>query len=170
MGLPEVWLPQTSVVRAGRLGPFVFWGSGGRGEQGWRSGRAWRAQQRVTKRYDEPIEVTPDPVQGGAPLSFEWRGCRYDVDQWLMTWREAGEWWRRNGKASSSNGSVRSTEATGTESGVREREFFRVLARPSGALASGDLDSDGFMQHPGAVYDVYLDRVQRRWRLARVWD
>ena len=146
----------------------------------------------MTKRYDEPIEVTPDPAQGGAPLSFEWRGCRYDVDQWLATWREAGEWWRRNGDGSSAprrgpsatNGSG-ATAAHGRDSasddvmpdggseslnGVREREFFRVLARPSGALASGDLDSDGFMQHPGAVYDVYLDQVQRRWRLARVWD
>ncbi len=122
----------------------------------------------MTKRYDEPIEVTPDPAQGGAPLSFEWRGRRYDVDQWLATWREAGEWWRRNGNTSSANTS-RPSAANGTD-GVRERECFRVLARPSGALASGDLDSDGFMQHPGAVYDVYLDRVQRRWRLARVWD
>ena len=116
-------------------------------------------KQRVTKRYDEPIDVTSDPVQGGAPLSFNWRGRRYEIDRWLATWREAGEWWRRNG----------SQDAT-TSNGVREHEYFRVLARPAGALASGDLDPDGFMQHPGAVYDVYLDRVQRRWRLARVWD
>ena len=117
------------------------------------------AQRRVTKRYDEPIEVISDPAQGGAPLSFDWRGRRYEVDQWLTTWREAGEWWRRNG--ASDNGAA---------AGVREHEYFRVLARPSGALASGDLDADGFMCHPGAVFDVYRDRVQRHWRLARVWD
>ena len=104
----------------------------------------------MSKRYDEPIEVTSDDPGAAVPLAFSWRGRRYDVDQWLSSWREAGEWW---------DGSV-----------VRDREFHRVVARPSGALATGDLDSDGFMQHPGAVYDVYLDRVQRRWRLARVWD
>ena len=135
----------------------------------------------MTKRYDEPIEVTSDPVQGGAPLSFNWRGRRYEIDRWLATWREAGEWWRRHGSSNgsletsderSSNGASRGS-AGGIEvpsNGVREREYYRVLARPAGAMASGDLDPDGFMSHPGAVYDVYLDRVQRRWRLARIWD
>jgi Family of unknown function (DUF6504) len=108
---------------------------------------------RVTKRYDEAIEVTPDPAQGGAPLFFSWRGRRYEVDQWLMSWREAGEWWQQP----SSNG-------------VREQEFFRVVARPSGTFATGELDADGFMRHAGGVYDVYLDRVRHEWRLARVWD
>ena len=112
----------------------------------------------MTKRYDDPIDVTADPGQEDAPLSFRWRGRRYDVDQWLMRWREAGEWWQRHG--ANGNGG----------NGHREHEFFRVVARPSGAMATGDLDSDGFMQHPGAVYDVYLDRVRREWRLARVWD
>ena len=139
----------------------------------------------MTKRYDEPIEVTSDPVQGGAPLSFNWRGRRYEIDRWLATWREAGEWWRRHGSSNgslgysderSSNGVPRDDRrASGTEhevasNGVREREYFRVLARPAGAMSSGDLDPDGFMPHPGAVYDVYLDRVQRSWRLARIWD
>ena len=48
----------------------------------------------MSKRYDEPIEVTPDPAVGGAPRSFSWRGRRYDVDLPLTSWREAGEWWR----------------------------------------------------------------------------
>lgn len=104
----------------------------------------------MSKRYDEAIEVTPDPAQGGAPLAFSWRGRRYDVDQRLETWREAGEWW---------NGSA-----------AKEREYFRVLARPAGSLASGDLDADGFMTQVGAVYDVYRDRLRGAWRLARVWD
>ena len=142
----------------------------------------------MTKRYDDPIDVTQDPAQNGAPISFSWRGRRYEVDQWLMTWREAGEWWRRkdtstNGGASTSstseNGSTSENDSTSengsngraaASNGMREREFYRVLARPSGAFATGDLDADGFMQHAGAVYDVYLDRVRREWRLARVWD
>ena len=122
----------------------------------------------MTKRYDDPIDVTPDPAHDGAPMAFSWRGRRYEVDQWLVTWRDAGEWSRRNSNrtgARNGNGNDRSAS-----NGVREREYFRFLARPSGAFASGDLDADGFMQHPGAVYDVYLDRVRKEWRLARVWD
>jgi hypothetical protein len=104
----------------------------------------------VTKRYDEPIEITPDPVDHNVPVAFSWRGRLYDVDQQLESWREGSEWW---------NGAAR-----------RDREFFRVLARPAGALATGDLDSDGFMQSRGAVYDVYRDRARGGWRLARIWD
>jgi Family of unknown function (DUF6504) len=110
----------------------------------------------VAKRYDESIEVTEDPVREGAPISFSWRGRRYEVDQW----REAGEWWLAAG---GSNGSS-------PDGSVRERHFFRVVARPAGALATGELDPDGFMTHVGAVYDMYFDRVRRQWRLTRVWD
>ena len=105
----------------------------------------------MTKRYDESIDVTCDPGSGGAPIAFSWRGHTYQVDRPLGSWLEAGEWW---------NGSAR-----------RDREYFRVLARPAGSLASGDLDPDGFMTPTGAVYDVYRDRVDGKgWRLARVWD
>ena len=104
----------------------------------------------MTKRYDEEIEVTPDPVDVGAPLAFSWRGRRYDIDQRLESWREGGEWW--------------------DPTRVRERHYYRVLARPSDAFATGDLDADGFMTTPGAVYDVYRDRTRGGWRLARVWD
>ena len=104
----------------------------------------------MTKRYDEPIEVTVDPVETHAPVAFSWRGRRYDIDQRLERWREAGEWWNGDGR--------------------RDREFFRVLARPSGTLATGDLDADGFMCSTGAVYDVYRDRVAGVWRLVRIWD
>lgn len=104
----------------------------------------------MSKRYDEAIEVIPDPSDGSAPISFSWRGRRYDVDQRLDAWREAGEWW--DGTA------------------ARERDYYRVVARPAGALATGDLDPDGFMTHVGAVYDVYRDRLRGSWRLARVWD
>ena len=105
----------------------------------------------MTKRYDEPIQVDPDPFDPAAPRAFTWRGHSYEVDQRLGNWREAGEWW--NGAA------------------AREREYYRVLARRSGALATGELDSDGFMAAPpGAVYDVYRDRLKGDWRIARVWD
>lgn len=104
----------------------------------------------MTKRYDEAIEVTADSLDGGAPVSFSWRGCRYDVDQRLSSWREAGEWWNGPGR--------------------REREFHRVLARPAGLMAIGDVDGDGVMASAGAVFDVYLDRFRGRWCLARVWD
>jgi hypothetical protein len=146
----------------------------------------------LAKRYDDPIDVTPDPAQNGAPLSFLWRGRRYEVDQWLMSWREAGEWWLRHGSDStdgddhSQRSSRRSREQDGSsrrsreqdgssrrsreQNGHREQEYFRVVARPSGSHATGDLDADGFMRHPGGVYDVYLDRVRGEWRLARIWD
>jgi Family of unknown function (DUF6504) len=104
----------------------------------------------VTKRYDEPIEVTADPVEEHAPVAFLWRGRRYDIDQRLEQWREAGEWWDGDGR--------------------RDREYYRVLARPTGVLATGDLDADGFLRSAGAVYDVYRDRVAGTWHLARVWD
>ena len=105
----------------------------------------------MAKRYDEPIEVVGDPIEPGAPIAFSWRGRRYDVDERLTAWREAGEWWDPR-KA-------------------RERDYFRVLARPAGALATGDLDPDGFLVGPpSAVYDLYFDRLKSAWRMERLWD
>lgn len=130
----------------------------------------------VAKRYDEPIDVTPDPARGGAPLSFNWRGRRYEIDQWLMNWREAGEWWRRAGSNSGSprrdaeQNSSGSPRRDARQNGAREHEFFRVLARPSGTFSTGDLDADGFMQHAGGVYDIYIDLIHKQWRIARIWD
>ena len=103
----------------------------------------------MTKRYDESIDVTPDPIDR-APIAFLWRGRRYEIDERLTSWREAGEWW---------NGRDR-----------RDREYHRVLARPADTFSTGDLDPDGFMRPVGAVYDVYLDRTKNDWILARVWD
>jgi len=110
----------------------------------------------VTKRYDELIEVIPDPADELAPVAFSWRGRSYEVDERLTSWREAGGWW--NGRAE-----------------MRDREYFRVLARPAGVLADGDVDADGFLQRDmpralGAVYEVYRDRVKDLWHLARIWD
>lgn len=109
----------------------------------------------MTKRYDEPIEVTSDPFDPTAPLAFRWRGTLYEIDRRLSSWREAAGWAGANG----SNG------ARG-----RDREYHRVLARPAGLYSGGDLDSDGFMHSVGGVYDVYRDRVAEVWKIARVWD
>ena len=98
----------------------------------------------MSKRYDEAIEVTPDR-QAQLPISFSWRGRDYDVDQHLASWREGGGW--------------------------KEKDFHRVLARPSGVFATGDLDPDGFMRTvPGAVYDLAFDRIKKAWKLSRIWD
>ena len=102
----------------------------------------------MSKRYDEAIEVSAQAARG-LPIAFRWRGRRYDVDQHLGSWREAGEWWN---------------------DAHRDREYFRIVAHPAGALATGDLDSDGFWRSAGAVYDVYRDRAAGGWRLARIWD
>jgi hypothetical protein len=116
-------------------------------------------ERSVTKRYDEPIEVTSDPFDDGAPLTFRWRGRLYEIDRRLSSWREAGEWWAGNGSATNGNGRR-----------ARDREYHRVLARPAGLYSGGDIDADGFMTSVGAVYDVYRDRVSQAWKLARVWD
>jgi hypothetical protein len=125
----------------------------------------------VSKRYDETIEVTPDPSSLGEaagdtavmPLAFSWRGRRYEIDQQLASWREGAEWW-----VSSDRGS--GNRRTGR--GPRDRDCYRVLARPAGALATGDLDPDGFMTPPpsAAVYDLAFDRIRRTWCLSRIWD
>lgn len=114
----------------------------------------------MSKRYEEDIEVTPDPVDVSAPLSFKWRGRRYEIDQRMSSWREAGRWWLAAG-----NGTGRASKES-----PRDREYHRVLARPAGALATGDLDPDGFMRSPSAVYDLFFDRVAHTWKLARIWD
>ncbi len=105
----------------------------------------------MTKRYDEPIEVTTDPFEG-VPLAFRWRERLYEVDQSLATWRAAGEWYSSNGALA-----------------PPDRVCYRLLAHPSGVLATGDLDAEGFMASTGAVYDIYLD-PGHGWRLARLWD
>jgi hypothetical protein len=123
----------------------------------------------VTKRYDEPIEVTSDPFDDAAPLAFRWRGRLYEIDRRLSSWREAGEWWA--GPAPAATPSTRT--GNGTHNGTRrarDREYHRVLARPAGLYSGGDLDADGFMRSVGAVYDVYRDRSAKGWKLARVWD
>ena len=104
----------------------------------------------MTKRYDEPIEVVPDPVDERLPAAFSWRGRRYEIDQRMSSWREAAESWN--------------------PARARDREYFRVLARPANLMASGDIDSDGFLTSSGAVYDVYRDRLRGGWRIARLWD
>lgn len=125
----------------GRSAPFIS-------EVAWRRSRGRR---RLAKRYDERIEVAWDAARGGSILvAFSWRHRRYAIDQQLADWREAGEWWDRER--------------------LREREYYRVLARPADALANGDVDADGFMASAGAVFDIYRDRLTGQWRLARIWD
>lgn len=111
----------------------------------------------MSKRYEEAIEVLPDPTDRHSPLAFCWRGRRYDIDQCLSNWLEGGEWWHARGPDRNDHG-------------PRDREYFRVLARPAGTFASGELDADGFMATPSAVYDLFFDRIRRTWKLARVWD
>lgn len=116
----------------------------------------------MTKRYDESIDVTPDPIDPDAPLTFVWRGRRYQIDQRLECWREGGGWWRSAGTLHGDDAAL----------GPREHEFHRVLARPFGTSASGQLDPDGFLVRDRylAVYDLYRDRIHDVWKLARVWD
>ena len=103
----------------------------------------------MTKRYDEAIDVTSDPLQSGAPLAFVWRERRYEVDQELSVWREAGAWWTDQ---------------------PQEDEYHRVLARPAGVTSDGNIDADGFLTGLGAVFDLCFDRVRGIWRMARLWD
>jgi hypothetical protein len=117
----------------------------------------------ITKRYDEAIEVSAADREWG-PAGFIWRGRRYEVDRPLATWREATH--------TNSNGQRRSDGTNRNGQVPPDRAFFRLLARPEGSFATGDLDADGYMQPAvsGAVFDVYLDPVRNEWRLARIWD
>jgi hypothetical protein len=108
----------------------------------------------VTKRYDESIEVTPAKE---GPEAFRWRGRRYEVDQWLASWREA-RW--ADDLENRSNGL----------SGSSDREFHRVLAHPAGVLATGDINPDGFIHTTSAVYDICFNIGSATWQLVRIWD
>ncbi|HWC14639.1 MAG TPA: DUF6504 family protein [Actinomycetota bacterium] len=131
----------------------------------------------MSKRYDEAIEVTPDR-DTQMPLSFSWRGRRYEIDQQLASWREGAEWWQArdnaNGSSGRTNGSPAGTNggrSNGSRRGPKDRDCFRVLARRAGVYATGELDPDGFMAAaPAAVYDLVFDRIKRSWLLSRIWD
>lgn len=116
----------------------------------------------MSKRYDEPIDVTYPHGDDDAPVAFRWRDRRYEVCQRLESWRDAGQWW--NGVGSDAGG----RRAGGGP--VRDRVYVRVLAHPADHVSSGDVDADGFLRSATAVYDLYLDRVDDVWRLARIWD
>ena len=116
----------------------------------------------MSKRYDEPIDVTYAHGDDDAPVAFRWRDRRYEVHQRLESWRDAGEWW--NGVGSD----VRARRAGGGP--VRDRVYVRVLAHPAARGATGDVDADALLRSATAVYDIYLDRVHGVWRLARIWD
>ncbi len=116
----------------------------------------------MSKRYEEDIEVTPDPVDASSFVAFKWRGRRYEIDQHLASWLEGAEWWHAAGV---SNG-----RDNGNRRIPRDRAYFRVLARPAGVLASGDLDANGYLRRVSAVYDLFFDRIGRNWKLARIWD
>ena len=103
----------------------------------------------MTKHYDETIDVTADPAVPGTPVAFIWRGRRYEIDQRLAVWRDAGAWWTAE---------------------PREDEVHRVLARPAGAISDGSVDADGFLTQAGAVFDLRFDRLRKAWRLDRLWD
>ncbi len=108
----------------------------------------------VTKRYDEPIEVTDAPFKEAPPVAFRWRGRSYHVDEPLAQWRETSSNWDPERR--------------------RDRDYHRILARPAGSSFSGDIDADGFLQRDNvensAVFDLYEDHVRGGWRIARVWD
>ncbi len=106
----------------------------------------------MTKRYDEPIEVTQAPYEEATPVAFRWRGRRYQVDEFLGEWRETSEMW--------------------DPEKVRDREYHRLLARPSTtSLDDGELDPDGFLRRElAAVFDIYRDLARGGWRIARIWD
>lgn len=48
----------------------------------------------MTKRYREPLGSVR--CEGGAPVTFRWRGRTYVVRRVLGHWREDPGWWRRS--------------------------------------------------------------------------
>jgi hypothetical protein len=54
----------------------------------------------VTRRYGHPIQVQAD---NGHPLSFIWRGTRYQVYAILDTWHLQDRWWAGDGASGSSD-------------------------------------------------------------------
>lgn len=105
----------------------------------------------MTKRYDEPIDVGPQSDAAFPVVSFTWRGRAYRVDRLLGAWRETAEVWDR--------------------ARARDREYHRLLVRPASLPPDGSVDDEGLLRRePGAVFDVYRDRVRGTWRLERIWD
>jgi hypothetical protein len=91
----------------------------------------------VTKRYRELVEVCSD---GGAPVSFRWRGRTYYVRRVLGHWREDPGWWRRS---------------DGQAIRIEQADLWRVEARDGGP-------------NPRGVYEIV--HRGNGWHLDRVWD
>jgi Family of unknown function (DUF6504) len=85
----------------------------------------------VTRRYGHPIQVQ---TYLGHPLSFVWRGTRYQISTILDTWHLQDRWWAREGSGGGSS----------------DRAYYRLDC-------SGDLQCEIYFD---AVISIWiLDRV-----------
>lgn len=125
----------------------------------------------MTRRYDEPIEVTSALARSerAEPEAFIWRGRLFVVRAVLDRWQERRAWWRETGRATSGpdrpgldrgapgddtlhddtlhdgRGRDGVRRGVGEQPADRERQVWRVEASPGRAAGSGvfDLGSDG---------------------------
>jgi Family of unknown function (DUF6504) len=129
----------------------------------------------MARRYVENVEVVAVCETTGDPVSFRWRGYRYDVHEVLSTWHERRAWWTSPSALAvhglvTQPGPVVSRDPGGPPRAApaAEREVWRVEAAPAGGSSSrGGSGSCG-------VYDlcreVAGDLDQTPWRLLRVVD
>ncbi|MGI8693730.1 MAG: DUF6504 family protein [Geodermatophilaceae bacterium] len=103
-------------------------------------------------------DAGPDAGSGAerveGPARFCWDHRSYAVHAVLDHWVEAGNWWRRAGRARAGPG----TAVLGVDDG--EREVWRVEARQ---LHAG-------RDAPVGVFDLNFDWSAGRWSLIRVHD
>ena len=112
---------------------------------------------RVFPTTTELSELSDVVRRDDTPVTFRWRDRSYAVDAVLAHWVEAGRWWLgrvdRAGQADHGGQGAHTFDD-------RDREFWRVEARPAGVRTP----------EVGGVYDLRFDWSAGTWSVTRVHD
>jgi hypothetical protein len=105
----------------------------------------------MSRRYDEPIEVTSALARTprtSDPEAFIWRGRLFVVRAVIDRWQERRAWWREVGtevQVRAEGGPEGAGAGVGANRHERERQVWRVEASAGKAAGTGvfDLGADG---------------------------